>query len=356
MRQFSFLPFLLLKVKIAAGESWPCRCGPPLYRAPEILTATEAATAFDPLKLDVWALGVMLFMMLTGAPPWPQDTGPTLDNATFQAACQGELQVLLDARKIDLSAPAVELLQALLRRDPNVRPTIAEVRNFACLLETRGPDSLTVHAPREDGADDQGGDKGIDKSASGGNYAGEGGTPKEKGPMLVFDGYDGAVRIPSERIRDVQVEFSHGAGGEGGGKGRGDANLVPNDTYLKMKALLLEVPMRCIAGANFMLKWRKKHGADLFLPKNVNLQRFLKDAETAGACRLEMRKMSKGPDSLIVHAPGDGGGAADGEVGGGEGGFGGKTLARMAKAVKGLRSKPNPGLSLKLFMKRAIRY
>ena len=130
MRQFSFLPFLLLKVKIAAGESWPCRCGPPLYRAPEILTATEAATAFDPLKLDVWALGVMLFILLTGTPPWSVQTGPTPGNNSFQYICQGKLQELLNACQINLSPPAVELLQALLLGDPNGRPTVAGVRRF----------------------------------------------------------------------------------------------------------------------------------------------------------------------------------------------------------------------------------
>ena len=53
MRRFFF--FFLLKVKVAARDSWPCRCGVPLYRAPESMYATEASPAFDPLKLDVSA-------------------------------------------------------------------------------------------------------------------------------------------------------------------------------------------------------------------------------------------------------------------------------------------------------------
>ena len=38
-------------VKVAARNAWPCKCGKLLYLAPEILTATEASPAFDPLKV-----------------------------------------------------------------------------------------------------------------------------------------------------------------------------------------------------------------------------------------------------------------------------------------------------------------
>ena len=115
-------------MKVAAGDSWPCRCGPPLYRAPEILDATEASPAFDPLKLDVWALGVMLFLLLTGRTPWPMKFG--INEASFQLVIHGKLQSLLNAWRVHLSSPAVETLQALLRGDPTVRPTVAEVRQL----------------------------------------------------------------------------------------------------------------------------------------------------------------------------------------------------------------------------------
>jgi len=64
-------------VKVAARNQWPCRCGKMLYLAPEILTATDQSPAFDPLKLDVWAIGIMLFIILTGVPPWDVQIGPT---------------------------------------------------------------------------------------------------------------------------------------------------------------------------------------------------------------------------------------------------------------------------------------
>jgi len=117
-------------VKVASRASWPCKCGKLLYLAPEILTATDASPAFDPFKLDVWALGIILFVLLTGVPPWSVETGPTPDDARFQHICRGQLQALLNAWQIQLSPPAVQLLQALLLGNPSARPTVAEVRQF----------------------------------------------------------------------------------------------------------------------------------------------------------------------------------------------------------------------------------
>jgi len=121
-------------VKVASRDSWPCKCGKLLYTAPEILTATEASPAFDPLKLDVWALGIMLFVLLTGVPPWSVESGPTPEDARFQHVTRGQLQALLNAWSINLSPPAVQLLQALLAGNPNKRPTVAEVRHFSWFI------------------------------------------------------------------------------------------------------------------------------------------------------------------------------------------------------------------------------
>ena len=130
--------------------------------------------------------------------------------------------------------------------------------------------------------------------------------------MLVFDGYDDIVRIPLERIRKVPVKPSHGSAGEDGDEGGDTFTVAPNDTDLQIEMLFRGAPERSIDVANFKAKWREKHGANLVLPKGINLKQFLENAEVAGACRLEMRKMPKGPDSLVVHAPGDGEGDVEG--------------------------------------------
>jgi serine/threonine protein kinase len=118
-------------VKIASKNAWPCKCGKLLYLAPELLSAGDASPAFDPFKLDIWSCGVMLFVLLTGVPPWDVQTGPTPRDKRFQHVVQGHLAELLRAWRIELSPSAVELLQALLMGEPSMRPTIPEIRQFA---------------------------------------------------------------------------------------------------------------------------------------------------------------------------------------------------------------------------------
>lgn len=117
-------------VKIASKNAWPCRCGKLLYLAPELLTAGETSPAFDPFKLDIWSCGVMLFVLLTGVPPWDVQTGPTPRDKRFQHVIKGHLDKLLQAWRIQLSPAAVQLLQALLVEDPSARPTIPQIRTF----------------------------------------------------------------------------------------------------------------------------------------------------------------------------------------------------------------------------------
>lgn len=117
-------------MKVAAGGSWPCTYGKVLYRPPETFGATHASLAFDPLKLDIFALGVMLYLMLTAQYPWSDTIGPRPknDGCPSYYICRGELQAVLLEKGIVLSSNAVKLMQALLRLDPNDRPTVAEVR------------------------------------------------------------------------------------------------------------------------------------------------------------------------------------------------------------------------------------
>jgi hypothetical protein len=47
------------------------------------------------------------------------------------------------------------------------------------------------------------------------------------------------------------------------------------------------------------------HGVPLgWLPPGVKLKNYLEGPQAAGACRLEMRKISNGEMILMVHAPG----------------------------------------------------
>ena len=54
--------------KIVAGES--LSCGSPMYMSPQI----HARMEYDE-KVDIWALGVISYILLSGRPPFPGKTG-----------------------------------------------------------------------------------------------------------------------------------------------------------------------------------------------------------------------------------------------------------------------------------------
>uniref|UniRef100_A0A7S1SR54 Protein kinase domain-containing protein n=1 Tax=Tetraselmis chuii TaxID=63592 RepID=A0A7S1SR54_9CHLO len=88
-------------------------CGTPIYLAPEVASRTPYGTS-----CDVWAAGVVLFMMLSGDSPFQGDSLSTLLE-TIRLA-----QVRFDDPVWELtSSQAKELLKALLTADPADRST-----------------------------------------------------------------------------------------------------------------------------------------------------------------------------------------------------------------------------------------
>jgi serine/threonine protein kinase len=80
------------------------------YAAPEVFANAE----YDGRKADVFSLGVVLFCMLTGLPPWSQ---PTASDKRFEMiVMKGELRKLLQMwnRSEDVSPDAEDLLKHML--------------------------------------------------------------------------------------------------------------------------------------------------------------------------------------------------------------------------------------------------
>ncbi|XP_056153947.1 serine/threonine-protein kinase DCLK3 [Lampris incognitus] len=93
-------------------------CGTPTYVAPEILSEKGYG-----LTVDVWALGVILYILLCGFPPfrsqnWDQEE-------LFQLIKQGEFH-FLSPYWDTISEEARSLVRALLQVDPTVRLTAAQ--------------------------------------------------------------------------------------------------------------------------------------------------------------------------------------------------------------------------------------
>ena len=100
------------------SESLDCQVGTELYRAPE----TKLCGDFDKASADIWSLGVLLFLLLSGEFPYPGNTEEELlDSAKNEQVCFYTLE------KTNRSKHAKSLVHQMLQKDPSSRPTIFEV-------------------------------------------------------------------------------------------------------------------------------------------------------------------------------------------------------------------------------------
>ncbi|CAI5940592.1 unnamed protein product [Closterium sp. NIES-65] len=97
--------------------------GSPFYMAPEVLTGEYGVEA------DVWSLGVVLYVLLSGSPPfWGAD-----DNGVFRAVLEAPLH-LTSGAWAGVSAEAKGLLRCMLHRDPRRRPSAAKLLSHPWIL------------------------------------------------------------------------------------------------------------------------------------------------------------------------------------------------------------------------------
>jgi serine/threonine protein kinase len=103
-------------------------CGKGYYMAPEIYRSEQA---FDGFAIDLWATAVVLFILLVGNPPWKHPC----DNIRYELiAKQDQLVPLLQSWQRFVSPQAADLLQRMLREDPNERLSLQEVQEHPWVL------------------------------------------------------------------------------------------------------------------------------------------------------------------------------------------------------------------------------
>ena len=98
-------------------------CGKHNYMSPEIFQNRES---FDGFAIDLWAAGVILYIMLTGFPPYDHATRA---DQRFEIIVEGQLMDQLQTWEIELSNEAGDLLQCMLQLDPNDRLSLEQVMN-----------------------------------------------------------------------------------------------------------------------------------------------------------------------------------------------------------------------------------
>jgi serine/threonine protein kinase len=97
-------------------------CGKWIYMSPEIFKNKDP---FDGYAVDMWAAGVILFLMLTGFPPWER---ACQTDERFRYMTAGYMVQMLSEWEVGLSGDAMDLLQRMLFLDPKDRLSLDQVR------------------------------------------------------------------------------------------------------------------------------------------------------------------------------------------------------------------------------------
>jgi len=99
-------------------------CGTPGYMAPEMIRNPKG---YDAMKADIWACGVILFIMLAGFPPFQK---PDLSDWWFNKLVNGKHALFWQAhsRSAYFSDQTKDFINKILHPDPDKRISIADMK------------------------------------------------------------------------------------------------------------------------------------------------------------------------------------------------------------------------------------
>jgi len=120
--------------KVYTGEALQTACGTPYYVAPEILQGE----GYD-YKIDTWAAGVLLYVLLSGRLPFSGDS----DVELFRAILETDL-VWKKPQFDTVSAEAKDLILRLMAKDPEKRYDSAQALEHV-FLKTNNENALHVN-------------------------------------------------------------------------------------------------------------------------------------------------------------------------------------------------------------------
>ncbi|GAM17057.1 hypothetical protein SAMD00019534_002320 [Acytostelium subglobosum LB1] len=137
---------------IGQGELAKTLCGSPLYIAPEVIvskTKSYAVADFNKgygFSCDAWSLGALLYVILSGDPPFDDDSDQMTSTPTiFTQIMSGDISYPEHIWNESLiSKNAQHLVKRLLTVDPNERITIKEALNHPWITTDPSSSSSTT--------------------------------------------------------------------------------------------------------------------------------------------------------------------------------------------------------------------
>lgn len=120
--------FMMIRSHGAVGKSY--------YIPPEVYTTYRDGLPHNPMLGDIWAMGVMLFMMLTARSPVKHRALDT--DVQYRLIREGQIHIMLGT--FALTRDAVDLIDRILKPVPEERYTIEEI--FAHPWMQRPPTQL----------------------------------------------------------------------------------------------------------------------------------------------------------------------------------------------------------------------
>ena len=106
-------------------------CGSFAYSAPEIYENES----YDPMKSDIWSIGIVLYTLLAGQLPWIRNNQKEM------------VQLIKDVKiyyPIHFTQAAIDFLKKILVKDPKMRPTAKELYNDPYLADVPKQNVLSI--------------------------------------------------------------------------------------------------------------------------------------------------------------------------------------------------------------------